>query len=251
MFKIETGNLAQDTIVFLHGGGLDHTQWNEVMQHLSGDFRCVAVDLPGHGRSRDIELSMDKVMEELEVLLASYGKVHLVGLSLGGVITLTALNRFPSFIKSAIVSGTVFSFDLKNAKLINKYAAPIYSMLKPEWITSILMKTSNIPMRFKEDISEAVKFTSVEQVRNMYITLASGEFPEGNQCPLLAVIGEKENKIVKDSQASIVTSITQSEGAIVPKAGHAWSYENPVLFAEMVREWCSHTKIHYVLRSLE
>jgi esterase/lipase len=61
---------------------------------------------------------MDKVIEELGKFLTVYGKVHLVGLSLGGVITL--------------VSGTVFSFRSKSAKLINKYAAPIYGMLKPD-----------------------------------------------------------------------------------------------------------------------
>lgn len=251
MFKVEVGNAEQETILFLHGGGLDHTQWNEVIQHLSKDFHCVAVDLPGHGRSSHIALSMEKVMEELAMLLPSYGKVHLVGLSLGGVITLTALNRFPAYIKSAIVSGTVFSFSPKSAELISKYAAPIYGMLKPEWIVSILMKTSNIPPRFKEDIWESVKLTTVEQTRAMYTTLAEGEFPETNPCPLLVVVGERENQTVKKSQSRILASVKQSSGAVVPRAGHAWSYENPVLFAEMVGDWCRHQKIHYVLRSLE
>ena len=83
MFKMEMGNLYKETVVFLHGGGLDHTQWKEVMKHLSKDFHCVAVDLPMHGRSAHIELSMPAVMEEMESLLKCHDKVHLVGLSLG------------------------------------------------------------------------------------------------------------------------------------------------------------------------
>ncbi|MGM9950530.1 MAG: alpha/beta fold hydrolase [Lysinibacillus sp.] len=247
MFKMETGSPDKETVIFLHGGGLDHTQWKEVMQHLSKDFHCVAVDLPMHGRSVHITLSMTAVMEEMEVLLKSYKKVHLVGLSLGGVIALTVLNRFPEYIQSVIVSGTVFSFPAKSAELINTYAAPIYGLLKSEWIASLLMKTSNIPSRFKEDINQAVKSTSVEQARAMYLLLAEGEAPDASPCPLLIVVGEKENRAVKRSQSSMLTSIKNSAAAIVPGVGHAWSYENPLLFAEMVDEWCRHRKIHHVL----
>lgn len=244
---METGNPDKETVIFLHGGGLDHTQWKEVMKHLSKDFHCVAVDLPMHGRSAHIELSMTGVMEEMEALLKSYKKVHLVGLSLGGVIALTVLNRYPEYIQSAIVSGTVFSFRAKSAELINTYAAPIYGLLKPKWIASLLMKTSNIPSRFKEDIDQAVKSTSVEQARAMYRLLAEGEAPASSPCPLLIVAGEKENRAVKSSQSSMLDSIKHSTAAIVPGVGHAWSYENPLLFAEMVDEWCRNGKIHYAL----
>lgn len=245
---METGNPDKETVIFLHGGGLDHTQWKEVMKHLSKDFHCVAVDLPMHGRSAHIELSMTGVMEEMEALLKSYKKVHLVGLSLGGVIALTVLNRYPEYIQSAIVSGTVFSFRAKSAELINTYAVPIYGLLKPDWIAFLLMKTSNIPSRFKEDIDQAVKSTSVEQARAMYRLLAEGEAPASSPCPLLIVAGEKENRAVKSSQSSMLDSIKHSTEAIVPGVGHAWSYENPLLFAEMVDEWCRNGKIHYALR---
>jgi hypothetical protein len=48
--------------------------------------------------------------------------------------------------------------------------------------------------------------------------------------PLLVVAGERENKTVKKSQSSIVNFVTQSAEAVVPKAGHTWGYENPILF---------------------
>ena len=83
MFKVEMGNRDNETIMFLHGGGLDHTQWKEVMYHLAERFHCVAVDLPMHGRSMHIPLTMDAVVVHLEGLFAQYGQVHVVGLSLG------------------------------------------------------------------------------------------------------------------------------------------------------------------------
>jgi pimeloyl-ACP methyl ester carboxylesterase len=40
-------------IVLAHGIGSDRTRWGPIIERLEGDFRCVAVDLPGHGGSPD------------------------------------------------------------------------------------------------------------------------------------------------------------------------------------------------------
>ena len=44
---------AGDVIVFLHGLGSRVEDWQFQLEHFSSDFRCVAFDLPGSGRSVD------------------------------------------------------------------------------------------------------------------------------------------------------------------------------------------------------
>jgi pimeloyl-ACP methyl ester carboxylesterase len=39
-------------LVFLHGLGTDRTRWQPVVS-LLGEYRCISVDLPGHGESAD------------------------------------------------------------------------------------------------------------------------------------------------------------------------------------------------------
>lgn len=39
------------TILFVHGLGCDLDDWTLQLRELSGEFRCIALDLPGHGRS--------------------------------------------------------------------------------------------------------------------------------------------------------------------------------------------------------
>lgn len=248
MFKVEMGNPANETIIFLHGGGLDHTQWKEVIHHLAERFHCVAVDLPMHGRSVHIPLTMDGVVSHLGELFAQYGQVHVVGLSLGGAITLTALHRFPQYIKSAVISGTTVSLRVEDVKLLNTYVAPVYRVIKPEWMAMLMMKGFKIPSRFKIEVKRACQSINVEQVRAMFNTLTEVELPILNQSPLLLVVGEKENKLVKRTQAEITAFVQRSEAAIVPQAGHVWSYENPVLFAEVVEQWFTNQIIHYVLK---
>lgn len=249
MFKVEIGNPTNETIIFLHGGGLDHTQWKEVMHHLAECFHCVAIDLPMHGRSEYIPLTMDVVVGHLGELFAQYGQVHVVGLSLGGAITLTALHRFPQYIKSAVISGTTVSLRVADVKLLNTYVAPVYRLIKPEWMAMLMMKGFNIPPRFKQEIKRAAQSISVEQVRAMFNVLTEVELPLSNQSPLLVVAGEKENNVVKRAQAEICAYVEHSEAVIVPKAGHVWSYENPVLFAQVIEQWCTHQTIHYVLNN--
>lgn len=40
-------------LVFVHGLGADGRIWAPLMAALAGEFRCAAVDLPGHGKSAD------------------------------------------------------------------------------------------------------------------------------------------------------------------------------------------------------
>ena len=251
MFKVEMGNPKNETIMFLHGGGLDHTQWKEVMHHLADRFHCVAVDLPMHGRSMHIPLTIDVVVSHLEELFAQYGQVHVVGLSLGGAVTLTALNRLSQYIKSAVISGTTVSIRVEDVKLLNTYVAPVYRVIKPKWMAMLMMKGFNIPPRFKNEINRSSQSISVEQVRAMFNVLTEVELPILNQSPLLVVAGEKENNIVKRAQTEITAYVEHSEAARVPKAGHVWSYENHVLFAEVIAQWCTNQTVHYVLNSVQ
>lgn len=84
------------TIVLIHGIGHRRQAWRDVIGLLSEDFDVIALDLPGHGESPDIELdgrsAKDAVRAELEALLDHLGVVDpvVVGNSLGGLIALEA-----------------------------------------------------------------------------------------------------------------------------------------------------------------
>lgn len=73
--------------------------WKGVMAELCDAWRCVAVDLPGHGASDRGDESIwlqDQAVADNAALAAHYGdgRAHLVGLSIGGAImTRTAVRR--------------------------------------------------------------------------------------------------------------------------------------------------------------
>lgn len=77
-------------IVFLHGLGGDRGRWDPIIDRLAGDFRCVAVDLPGHGESAadgcnaiDATTAVHEVVRHLGLDAPT-----IVGHSLGATISL-------------------------------------------------------------------------------------------------------------------------------------------------------------------
>jgi pimeloyl-ACP methyl ester carboxylesterase len=79
-----------DPIVFVHGLGSDHTRWTPITDLLVDDFRCVAVDLPGHGDSPHDgcdALSATTALHDLVAALDLSSPV-IVGHSLGSTVAL-------------------------------------------------------------------------------------------------------------------------------------------------------------------
>lgn len=78
------------SLVFLHGSWSDSSQWLPIIEHLSQDYHCLALDLLGFGDSErpklhySIQVEVECLMEYLEAL--HLPSVYLVGHSLGGWI---------------------------------------------------------------------------------------------------------------------------------------------------------------------
>ncbi len=77
-------------LVFLHGTWNDGTQWLPVIEHLSQDYHCFAIDLLGFGESEcpkihySIQLQVECLFEYFKALHVS--EVYLIGHSVGGWI---------------------------------------------------------------------------------------------------------------------------------------------------------------------
>jgi pimeloyl-ACP methyl ester carboxylesterase len=77
-------------IVFAHGMGSDRTRWESIIALLADDFRCVAVDLPGHGESPDEGCDSLSATTAIRDLVRDLGLAApvVVGHSLGSVVAL-------------------------------------------------------------------------------------------------------------------------------------------------------------------
>jgi pimeloyl-ACP methyl ester carboxylesterase len=96
---IDEGN--GPAIVFLHGMTWDRRIWQPVTARLQDGFRCVSLDLPGHGASGDLpciaDYRLDAVASRLHQFLQTLEieRPLLVGHSLGGAIASFCAAQFP------------------------------------------------------------------------------------------------------------------------------------------------------------
>ncbi len=80
-------------LFFVHGFLNEAAVWSGVIDELEADFRCIAVDLPGHGRSGSSgagTYGRDLVLGDIRTVMdqASCGPAVMVGHSLGGYLSL-------------------------------------------------------------------------------------------------------------------------------------------------------------------
>jgi pimeloyl-ACP methyl ester carboxylesterase len=86
-------------LVALHGVALNAVTWRPLQERLADDVRTIAIDLPGHGFSDDLDrYDFDDVVDRLRALLAHLGveRPLLVGHSLGAVIATAYAARYPA-----------------------------------------------------------------------------------------------------------------------------------------------------------
>jgi len=106
---IETGDSLKPVILFLHGFLGRGAEWWPVMKSLAPDYRCVAVDLPGHGDSTGLQFpqrytlggASDGLIDLLGFL--DVDQCIIVGYSMGGRLALYFTLCFPERVNKLII----------------------------------------------------------------------------------------------------------------------------------------------------
>ena len=109
---VDAGKPDGEPIIFLHGVLGDIHLWRKTMKALEKDYRVLAIDLPGYGKSdkgEQIPMSISYyagVIHEF-IELKQLKKPALAGVSLSGHIVLYYALNFPDEISKAVVAGSV------------------------------------------------------------------------------------------------------------------------------------------------
>lgn len=97
----------RETIIFIHGLGSYAPAWKNNLKSLSNSNRCIAIDLPGYGKSSkdDYPVSLSYYAKIIFEFADSLGieAFHLAGHSMGAQISIVATLTNPERIKSLIL----------------------------------------------------------------------------------------------------------------------------------------------------
>jgi 2-succinyl-6-hydroxy-2,4-cyclohexadiene-1-carboxylate synthase len=155
------GDISKPSIILLHGFLGSKEDWSDLSKELISDYRLVLIDLPGHGKSIDLDdymYSIDSVCEQIKLILDIENIQHCIvlGYSMGGRIALNFAEKNNKFIDSLILISS--SFGIEN---IDERQKRIESDLK---ICDRIMKDSQsdfLNFWYNLDVFEGVKQNNI------------------------------------------------------------------------------------------
>lgn len=102
-------------LVLLHGGWLSAESWAGQTERFSEEYRVIAPDLRGHGRTGSTDVrrySIDLLAADVDALLSELGvdACVLCGLSLGSMVAQAYAARYPERVRGLLLAGAVRTF---------------------------------------------------------------------------------------------------------------------------------------------
>ena len=115
LYREVVGPVGAPLMVFVHPNPMDNAAWMYQLAHLSTWYRCVAVDLPGYGRSPRARpgVTLFDLAEACwdAVEADSAGPVVLVGCSIGTNVVLHMQHLYPERTAAVVVSGAGYATE--------------------------------------------------------------------------------------------------------------------------------------------
>ncbi|AML59390.1 Beta-ketoadipate enol-lactone hydrolase [Serratia rubidaea] len=98
------------TLLFAHGLFANHEMFSAQVAALSQSYRCIVLDMPGHGQSEyhPAGWTLDDLSSDLALMIQelSLGKVTVVGQSQGGMVAIRLAARYPQRVSGLVLIGT-------------------------------------------------------------------------------------------------------------------------------------------------
>jgi pimeloyl-ACP methyl ester carboxylesterase len=242
-------------LVLLHGGLSDSRSWNRQLKDFSDEFRVVAWDAPGCGRSSDppegFRLSdyADCLAEVIDKL--NLHRPHILGLSFGGGLALEFYRRYPEIPGSLILvsayAGWAGSLPAETVK--DRLQKGIQqSKLPPEQVVDAWL-----PTLFNESVSpEVIKETAdIMQdfhpagMRVMLQAFAKADLRDvlpHIKVPTLLLYGDADQRSPLNIARELHAKIPASSLVILKGIGHVVHAEAPDQFNSEVRSFLNSIK---------
>lgn len=139
-------------LLFLHGTGCDSSDWTRVIESLACEWRCIALDFRGHGRSAvpTKPFTLDSLADDV-LCLADHLRVEnlaIVGHSLGGMVAMEVARRSSRVAELVLLEGWTSLSSAGSAFDTGRF----YGSLPEAAIAQIQQKAKETRNRFKPEI---------------------------------------------------------------------------------------------------
>jgi pimeloyl-ACP methyl ester carboxylesterase len=265
MHYVEWGSENEEAVLFLHGLSSYLPAWKYNLPDFIGDYRVIAMDLPGFGKSffPETPSSMKDFAYFIRLFCEKKGlsKVNLVGHSMGGQIAIVTALEFPDFINKLILVAPAgletFSDDDREALLTATASSLLAGTSEAQLSFNYRYNFYEWPDRAQFMINDRLAIRSAaefldycQQVHWAVKAMLDGPVLDklpSLECPVLVVFGRQDRLIpnkflhphleTESLAREAVETIKNAQLCLIDKAGHFVMFEQFQQFNQKVREF--------------
>jgi 3-oxoadipate enol-lactonase len=235
LYREVAGPADAPLMVFVHPNPMDNAAWMYQLAHFSTWYRCVAVDLPGYGRSPRARAGLtlfdlaEACWEAADAEEAA-GPVVLVGCSIGTNVVLHMQHLFPERTAAVVVSGAGYATEkphlqrhidaygregvaYRNAYALQDFSPAFRATPLAEWMAGLW--------------TERNEAADVASILAMFDALIEGDPPwfADVRAPVLILTGSED--AAHERAFALRDVLPDAELVTLDGAGHACQLEQP------------------------
>jgi len=244
-------------ILFSHGLLWSTAMWRFQIEEFRRDFRCVAYDHRGQGKSEVTAdgYDMDTVTQDAIRLIEklAIAPVHFVGLSMGGFVGMRIAARRPELVRSLALIET--ASDPEPRLNVPRYKLLLFfsRIFGVPALTPAVMKVMFGKTFLGDPARKELRQSMVQAlIDNDWVGMGRAidgvlrrqpvapEEMAKIRCPTIVISGAEDRAVVPARSERTARQIPGARFMTIPRAGHTSSIENPEAVNAALRELWSH-----------
>jgi pimeloyl-ACP methyl ester carboxylesterase len=231
-------------LMLLHGFPMDRRIWDGLVNGLSDVARVVTVDLRGFGEAPDTgPFTIDDLADDIHWLIERIGQPCVVGgLSMGGYVALSLVDRYPSDLRGLILFDTKATADdaaasAKRDEMIDLARTEGAVTVADQMVPRLLSPRADAAvLSAVRAMAEAVPATTIT-----HALAAMRDRPDRSAVlsrivvPTLAIVGADDLATPPVVVDAMRRQIPGAELVVIPDAGHLTPMEQPTAVTAAVR----------------
>ncbi len=236
-------------LVLLHAFPLSSALWKEQLDSLRTNYRVIAPDLPGFGKSQPLagEPSMEAFAESVLAVIDALELERvraLVGLSMGGYVALELQRAMPGRLDAFVLASSRSSSDTEDARRAREVMA---RAVEEEGVDVLVERTApNLlsaaaPEKLRRAVERLISENSAKGTadalramgRRRDFTPLLGQIA----CPALVIAGQADLLSTPEEAAALAAALPNGTKRLIPGAGHLTCLEAPSEFTAALVEF--------------
>ena len=237
-------------VLLLHGLGATCESWQlQTPALVDQGFRVIVPDMRGFGKStypggnNSPEImagDVSRLIDKLEL-----GKIHLVGISLGGTVALEFVIAKPELVKSLVITNSFAKLRPRNLSLWVFYLVRLFLVhligieTQAQYVADRLFPEPDEELQrntFKDQVCQSNPQGYRSTMRSLAFFDISSDVRKIRN-PTLVITGDRDTVVPPESQTELAHLIPSADQKFIEGAGHAVIVEKPGEYNQLLTEF--------------